>query len=328
MLGVDRSAVLRSQAGIVAVLAFALFFGFSLTLDGYLSFENQINLLRNVAVLGILSIGMAAVVIGRGIDLSIVPIMVVSVALCFVLAAGGMGGIPALLCGLVAAVALGAVNGVLIAYLETPPLFATLAWGMVALGLGNYFVFDNFLITLPPALAWLGVLGTGQIAGVPLSVLLFFTICLCVHLTLTRLNMGRMIFAIGDNVLAARIAGAPIRPIIVVKYASVGLLAFVAGLIMASAVNEMNSRIAYSTLPFDIILVVVIGGIGLSGGRGGMINVVVGTLLIGIISNGMTIMNLAYTDQKILQALVLLAAIIIDGLVNPRDEQTSQQGDI
>jgi ribose transport system permease protein len=90
----------------------------------------------------------------------------------------------------------------------------------------------------------------------------------------------------------------------------------------------MNTRIVYSTLPYDVILVVVIGGVGLSGGRGGVHNVLVGTLLIGILSNGMTIMNLSYTNQKIIQSVVLLLAIVIDGILNPRDEQTSQQGDI
>ncbi len=97
---------------------------------------------------------------------------------------------------------------------------------------------------------------------------------------------------------------------------------------MATAVNEMNARIVYSTLPYDIILVVVIGGVGLSGGKGGMHNVIVGTLLIGILSNGMTIMDLSHTTQKIIQSIVLLAAVIADGVMNPRDEQVAQQGDI
>ena len=317
-----------SQAAIVAALSLVLFASFAVFLDGFLTFDNIVNLLRNVAVLGMLGIGMAAVVIGRGIDLSIVPIMVVTVAALFVMAGAGVPVPLALGLAVVLALAFGAANGVLIAYLEIPSLFTTLAWGMVALGLGNYLVFDNFLVTMPAELSGLRWLGTGQLAGVPVSIFLFFALAVVVHLLLVRTHAGRSVFAIGDNVLAARNAGVPIRPVIVAKYAGVALLAFFAGLIMASAVNEMNSRIPYSTLPYDVILVVVIGGIGLSGGRGGIHNVVVGTLLIGNLSNGMTIMNLAHTDQKIVQALILLIAIVVDGLLNPRDEQVSQQGDI
>ena len=97
---------------------------------------------------------------------------------------------------------------------------------------------------------------------------------------------------------------------------------------MATAVNVMNTRIATSTMVYDVILVVVIGGVGLSGGKGGVRNVIVGTLLIGILLNGMTIMDISYTVQNIIKSLILLVAIIADSLVNPRDEQTSQQGDI
>ena len=90
----------------------------------------------------------------------------------------------------------------------------------------------------------------------------------------------------------------------------------------------MNTRIANSTFVYDIILVVVLGGIGLSGGRGGIRNVIVGTLLIGILINGMTIMNIQYTVQNVIKSVILLAAIVADTTINPRDEQTSQQGDI
>jgi ribose transport system permease protein len=317
-----------SQASIVACLAAAMFVALSIFLSGFLNPNNLINLVRNVAVLGILGIGMATVVIGRGIDLSMVPIMAVSVALLFVLVSSGVATPLAVLLAAGAALLCGAANGALIAYVEIPPLFTTLAMGTMALGLGQFFVFSNVSVIAPKAIGWLSELGGGKVAGVPISVFLLLAIAAAAHLFLNYTYSGRYIFAIGDNPSAARNGGVPVRPLIVAHYAIVALLAFFAGLIMATAVNEMNTRIVYSTLPYDVILVVVIGGVGLSGGKGGVRNVLVGTLLIGILSNGMTIMNLSYTNQKIIQSMVLLLAIVIDGILNPRDEQTSQQGDI
>jgi ribose transport system permease protein len=106
------------------------------------------------------------------------------------------------------------------------------------------------------------------------------------------------------------------------------LIALFAGLMMAMLVASMNTRIVSSTLVYDVILVVVLGGVGLSGGRGGILSVVVGTLLIGILLNGMTMMDLTYTTQNVIKALILLLALLLDSWVNPRDEQTAQQGDI
>ena len=99
-------------------------------------------------------------------------------------------------------------------------------------------------------------------------------------------------------------------------------------MITATAVASMNTEIANSSMIYDVILVVVLGGVGLSGGQGGVRNVIVGTLLIGILLNGMTIMNIEYTLQNVIRSLILLVAIVLDSIVNPRDEQTSQQGDI
>ena len=93
-------------------------------------------------------------------------------------------------------------------------------------------------------------------------------------------------------------------------------------------VANVNTRLVNSTMVYDVILVVVLGGIGLSGGRGGVRNVLVGTLLIGILLNGMTIMDVPYIPQNLIKGLILLIAIIVDTLINPRDEQTAQQGDI
>jgi ribose transport system permease protein len=90
----------------------------------------------------------------------------------------------------------------------------------------------------------------------------------------------------------------------------------------------MPTRIYNSTLIYDVVLVIVLGGIGLSGGRGGVLNVVVGTLLIGTMLNGMTILDISYSVQNIIKGVVLLIAILIDSILNPRNEETAQQGDI
>lgn len=97
---------------------------------------------------------------------------------------------------------------------------------------------------------------------------------------------------------------------------------------MAASIDSMPTRIYNSTMIYDVILVVVLGGIGLSGGRGGVVNVVIGTALIGTLLNGMTIMDVSYSAQNLIKGLILLIAILIDSFLNPRNEETAQQGDI
>ena len=139
---------------------------------------------------------------------------------------------------------------------------------------------------------------------------------------------GRFIYAMGDNPLAARTSGVPLRLLVLLQYVLTSLVALAGGLLMAMFVTSMNTRIVSSTLVYDVILVVVLGGIGLSGGCGGIKSVIVGTLLIGILLNGMTMLSLTYSTQNVIKALTLLVALVLDTLINPRDEQTGQQGDI
>jgi ribose transport system permease protein len=128
--------------------------------------------------------------------------------------------------------------------------------------------------------------------------------------------------------MAARNMGVPVRPMTVLRYVISAFTSFAAGVLTASSLQSINVRVVNSNLLYDVILVVVIGGIGLSGGRGAMRNVVVGALLIGIMQNAMTILDISNIYQNLIKSLVLLVAIVIDGLLNPRDEQTAQQGDI
>jgi ribose transport system permease protein len=115
---------------------------------------------------------------------------------------------------------------------------------------------------------------------------------------------------------------------VVLQYVRSAFLSFIAGLLTAASLQSINTRVVNSNLLYDIVLVAVIGGIGLSGGKGGVRNVLVGAVMIGILLNVMTIAGISLLFQNLIKAIILLVAIIFDGVLNPRDEQTTQQGDL
>jgi ribose transport system permease protein len=317
-----------SQEQIVFGLALLLCLGFAVALPGFLTAANILNLVRSVSILGILGVAMGLVVIGRGIDLSLVALMSVSLAWTLHLMEIGTSLPLALAIGLGFSLFVGAVNGWLVAYIEVPAIFATLAMGTLIYGFGRYYLFDLDVVYMPDQARHLLWLGQGTLLGIPVPIFVFAGVCLSGYLFLRYARSGRYLRAVGDNLLAARITGVPTRPIVVQQYLLSSLIGFVAGMITAASVASMNTRLAISTYVYDVILVVVLGGIGLSGGRGGIRNVVVGTLLIGVLLNGMTIMDIQYTVQNVIKGAILLIAIVIDTILNPRDEQTAQQGDI
>ncbi|MGH1367673.1 MAG: ABC transporter permease [Maritimibacter sp.] len=318
-----------SQEKIVFLIAVMLFVVFSFVTTGFLTPDNLLQLVRNVSTLGILGVAMAIVVIGRGIDLAVVSVMAMAAAWVLQLTTDGTSLGVALLVGLVFALIVGVINGVLVSIVEIPPLFATLAMGTLAYGLVRLFVIELEVVYFPPAAEAMQWLGTGRVFGViPVPVIAFLLVLIAGYLFLRKTRRGWFIYAMGDNPMTARLTGIPVRPTVIIQYVVSAMIGYGAGLITAASVSGMNTRVALSNLVYDVILVVVIGGIGLSGGRGGIRNVIVGTLLIGILINGMTILDVQYTAQNIIKSGLLLAAIIIDSLLNPRNEQTAQQGDI
>ncbi len=318
-----------SQERIVLLLTLVLFSIFAIILPKFLSAPNMLALLRSVAVLGILGVGMLIVVIGRGIDLSMVAVMAISVAWALQLINTGTSLGTALLLGLGFAVLMSFISGMLIAYAEIPPLFATLAMSAVVYGFGRaYLISANDVVYMQDNVGWIKSLGQGYVLAVPTPIIFALVISLIIWVFLRHTKPGQFMYAIGDNSAAARISAIPVRPILVFQYILSGVIAFTAGLVTATSVAVMNTRVVNSNMIYDVILVVVLGGVGLSGGRGNVRNVLVGALLIGVLVNGMTIMDIQYTVQNVIKSLILLAAIIADSILNPRDEQTGQQGDI
>ena len=317
-----------SQQTIVFTIFVLLFIGFALFLPGFFAASNLLGLLQNVAILGILGLAMAVIVIGRGIDISMVAVLAVPAGLVLQMVQDGHSVPVAILAAMALALVFGLVNGWLIAYAEVPSLFTTLATGLFLAGLGQVAFFRLDVVSWSPQLDALAFVGRSTLLGVPMPVVMFALVAVGVSLFLRRTRLGTYVYAIGDNPFGARTTGIPTRPVIVLQYTLAALIGALAGFVMAASVNSMPTRIYNSTMIYDVILVVVLGGIGLSGGRGGVVNVVIGTLLIGTLLNGMTILDVSYSAQNLVKGVILLIAILIDSFLNPRNEETAQQGDI
>lgn len=316
------------QEQIVLLLTLVIFLFFSFFLEGFTDLGNLSTLMRSVSYLGILGLGMAIVVIGRGLDLSQVAIMAVTSAWVLQNMQNNMSLIPAILLGLVLVILLGVLNGYLIAFVEIPPLFATLATGILIVGAGRTWMVDSSIAYVPQHSEYFLFLGQGDLMGVPLPILVFALVALLVHVFLSRTSYGHFIYAQGDNPETSRIRGIAIRRMTMLKYTLCGVIGFIAGLVMSASIASMNIQIANSTLIFDVLLIIVLGGISLVGGRGSVVSVLVGTALIGTLLNGMTLMDLQTDVQNIIKSLVLLFAILLDNRLHPRNEETARQGDI
>ena len=204
------------------------------------------------------------------------------------------------------------------------PILALIAFLLA--GLALWFV-GVLIVYAPQGPSHVMAVGQGKIFGIPLPIVVFAAAALVVHLFLSQTSVGRFIYAQGDNPEAARLCGIALRPLIVLEHVLVALLAWLAGLVWIGTTGSMQMAITQGTMIFDVVLVVVIGGISLVGGRGGVFSVVVGCALIGTLLNAFTIMDVNSEVQNIIRGLVLLGAIILDNWLHPRDEETARQGD-
>jgi ribose transport system permease protein len=315
-----------SQEQIVLLITVALLIVFSLTLNGFASVSNVLNLLRSISILGILGLGMGLIVISRGIDLSEVAIMAGSWAIALIEIQHGMSVAAAVLLSLALCVMIGVINGIMVAFVEAPALFVTLAAGFVIYGLAFWFA-PAWVVYAPQDAPGLMFLGAGHVLGIPVPILVFAIAAIAMQIFLSRTSIGRFIYAQGDNPEAARLSGVPLRPLIVLEYVLVALLAWIAGFVWVGTTGSVQMTITQGTMIFDVVLVVVIGGISLIGGRGSVYSVVVGCVLTGTLLNAFTILDINSEVQNIIKGVVLLAAIVLDNWLHPRDEETARQGD-
>lgn len=315
---------------VVLVVTIALVVLFALFIDGFATTGNLLVVLSNSTSLVMLSCGMAVVIVSRGLDLSLIAQMVSGATIFSILVTNGSPAPLALLVSFGAMALVGFANAFLIAYVGIPAMLATLASAMFITGLFRFAILrGEFILLLPKSNPAVLFLSGNILPGVTVPVALMIASLLATWVLLNYSTAGRIIYAMGDNYQAARLTGLPVRTTTVVVYVFAAVTALLAGLVTSAASGAVDFRtVSNGTLLFDVILVVVLGGIPLRGGRGGLRNILIGAALIAVLRNGMTLMNFTTQMQDALRGLVLILAIVIDNYLNPRDTETDTVGDL
>ena len=282
--------------------------GFAVAQPAFLSLGNLAGIVHRVATTGIMAIGMTFVIMTGGIDLSVGPVMALSgLVAYFTLQVPGVPTGLAVLSGLLAGGLVGAINGLAIALLRLPPIIVTL--GMlsivrgVALTLGGP---ELHQISGQPAYTFIG---TGFLLGLPFSIWLFAAAALAMIFVQGKTTFGLQIATIGDNERAAFLSGRRVRLVKAMAYVLCSVTAAAAGIIESSQVYTASATFGEFGTELDVIAAVVLGGTSLMGGRGSVARTLIGVLFLGVVNNGLNILNVSVDVQLIVKGAIIVVAL-------------------
>ena len=276
----------------------------------FLTYTNIVNILRQISVVGIMAIGMTFVIATGGIDLSVGAVLALTGVISTSLVVDGSQTplVLAILAGLGVGLLCGMFSGVFIAKLGVPEFIATLATMTIARGL-CYVYTDGRPIT--------GfrddykVIGGGSVGVMPIPVLIFIVIIIIGIILLNFSKFGRQVLAVGGNEKAAIVSGINAARIKFICYALSGLASAIAGIVLSSR-TQTGQPAAGEGNELDAITAVVIGGASLSGGSGSIIGTVIGMLIIGVMTNGLDLLNVSSYYQEVIKGIIILVAVLSD----------------
>jgi ribose transport system permease protein len=285
---------------------------FSIATSAFLSFRNLLNILDQVTVLGILSIGMTAVIILGGIDLSVGSILAFSMMILGWLSHDcNLPLVVAIVGALLIGALCGWVNGLLVTRAKLPAFIATLSMMTIARGLANIITDGRQIVGYPD---WFDSFATRRYFGfLSLTVTLAVVLVIASWIFLRYRAEGRGLYAIGGSAEVARLAGLRVRQMTTWVYIASGLLSGLAGIVLASRLDssQPSAGLGYE---LDAIAAVVIGGASLSGGVGGIGGTVVGILIIGVLHNGLNLTGVSPFIQQVVIGVVIALAVSSDTL--------------
>lgn len=302
----------RDLAPFITLIVLLVFF--SLTTDSFFNVMNFRNILTQIATLAVVSTGVTFVLLCGEIDLSIAAVATMSgVVAATLFGVMGQPGWVAVGAGLLAATAVGFINGWSTTRIGLPSFMATLATMQIAIGLGQYITKGDILYNLPPILKFLGggYLGDTDPWRLPVVILTGIMALIIGHFVLVYTKFGRYIYMTGSNREAARLSGINTKNIIA---ACLTIAAFTSGLTGMLNTGRLGSAQTYGleNILLDSISAVVLGGTSLFGGEGGIKNTVIGLLIFGVLNNGLNQLQLDIFIRVAVRGVILLVALIIN----------------
>lgn len=311
-----RRTLLRKREFTVFGLIVVLAVVFSLTTERFLSVSNLTNLLLQLAGTAISAIGMTMIIITGGIDVSVGSMLGMSSVVAGKLL---MGNAPVLLVVLAAmgvGLLMGLVNGSLIAYGKVPPIIVTLGMLNIIRSLLFQLLGGRWVSGIPPVIR---VIGLGKWLGIPISMWITVILIIFFSYFLNSRPLGRAIYALGNNPEAARVSGVNLAKTTLFVYTITGILVGFAGLIYVARTGIVQTNTG-TGFELEVIAAVVLGGTSILGGKGTVIGSLLGAFLVGIIKNGMVLLNVPALSEGLVIGALILISVVID-VIRARGER-------
>ena len=308
MKGIALKIGKSSKLPIILLLIGIIIF-FTVLSPAFLSLDNFLNVFRQISMIGIAGIGMICVMLTGGIDLSIsAQVTLVNIVCAFMMVNMGMHPVPASLAAILITTLLGTFNGILVSYGKLIPLIATLCMQNMLKGLSYIISKGQPIFGFPESFK---VLGQGYVGAVPIPVIVLIIVAVLGAFFLNKTYIGRYFYCIGGNEEATNLSGVNTTKVKVLAYSVCGFFSGLAGIVWLSRVNSGQPTTG-NGFEFDVISGIVLGGVSILGGEGDVLGAILGVIVIGLLNNGLTLLNVGEYYQLVVKGVVLLLAIGMD----------------
>ena len=292
------------------ILLFLVFTVVSIFIPYFFTASNLISVLVQASSLAMMAIGISAVLITGGIDLSVPGVMALGAIFGAMFIRDGGSPIVGALIMVAVSSTLGAINGFAVSYLKMIPFVVTLAMQIVTSG-AAIWVTQQITISGFPKVYIDTVLGTNSI---PMPAIYVIILTIIAQVILTRTVYGRWLYAVGTNIRAARVSGVPTQRVVFMAYVFVGFMAGLAAIILTARLASAGAPMGKDSAVLDVIASAALGGVSIFGGVGTALNAVVGAIMITLISNVMTMANVSYYLTLIIKGVIIIIVVAIDGI--------------
>ena len=310
MKKIDAKSLISENVILLVLIVICIFF--SIASDKFMTTNNIFLVIRQVSVLGVVSLGAAIVTLAGGLDISLGNQMTLYALICaYLMVNKGVNMWVAIGVTLIVSLIGGFIIGIVINTFKINPVVATLAFSTVLSGIsfgitGGYQIShftDGFKF-----------ISQGFIGAVPMPVILMIVILLIGAFVLNKTYIGKFIYSVGGNEEASRLSGININRIQIGAYVAGGFLAGIASIMMASRLNSVSTTCG-DGYTFDAMTAIMLGGVSVRGGKGKTSGILIGILIIGVLNNGLTLIGVQSFIQSIIKGIIMLAAICSDSLI-------------